>query len=567
MENKKTTKKAVTYKKNTLQGMALSLDKKIQDLHDFSKTVSQDIKDDILKIHKAHETFISLLNKVSSKHDMRAALGGIKGYAELILDDYPINSHIFINIIKDVEILLPFIDRIQSKKKRDIHVPIEASHLTGKILMIDDSQEKHDLIKRQLSYTSYTFLSTLSGQKALEIISQYKPDLILLDLMMPDINGFEVLKHLKDNDNTASIPVLIISSSNETDDVIRALKAGAEDYLPMPLNSVILLTRVNACIQKKRMRDREIHYIRQLNESRLRLEKAIQSIDEGFAIFDGQENIVMFNDKFQTIHRITQNLEKYPLSYENFLRTNVANNRYMIQEPLENISSSVVEKWIETKLALFRQETSHDIMALTQGQWLEIVTNRISGGGTVCLHKDITQRILKEKEDHHKAHYDALTQLANRSYFNIKLKDAMSKADLHHTSLSVLFFDLDGFKAINDTLGHDMGDYILKAVGQTLLKTFRQGDTVARFGGDEFCALVEKVTPRDIETLAKRCMEGIHDIGKRENIDFGVSIGVSFYPQDGISLEAILKAADTAMYKAKHQGKGHYVFFNNIIIK
>lgn len=529
-----------------------------------------------------HSTYSATLNEEACshlRHDMRASLGGIKGYAELILDTLtdlgasPLRD-LLTELLKAVDDRLPLIDHIRaspSTKDKPLFNPAPASCAEGPlqegdILIVDDSPQKHELIRRRLSHTSYHILSALSGTEALEIIPSLKPDLILLDLLMPGMSGFEVLNILKSTPQTADIPVLVISSSNEVDNVVQCLRAGAEDYLPMPLNPVILLTRVNSCMQKKALRDREMRYISELDESRLRLEKAIQSIDEGFAIFDNKEKVVMTNQNFKDFYELPPLFLQNAFSYEEFLRHYLAQGFYRIKTEGAKISLALPsfqqrEKWVQGQLEFFRKDNSSHLQPFASGKWLEIITNRIPGGGTVYLHKDVTHRIKEERRIKHLATHDTLTGLANRLFFEKEATLQFKKASLKHQTVFLMFFDLDGFKSINDNLGHDFGDHVLKSVASHLSSALRQNDLVARLGGDEFCAMLPNLSITEVVNLAKRCLKAIGTTVKNQEkvAHFGVSIGIACYPLHGKTVPQVLKSADKAMYQAKHEGKGRYV--------
>jgi diguanylate cyclase (GGDEF)-like protein len=545
----------------------------VKALADFEVSVQKGFQS-VLHNMESHKEYWAHL-----RHEMRASIGGIKGYSELILDTFiEYNLKEAQNIIQDilglVESILQGIDAIRMENALEEPETIEEytfcyldeSLNQGKIMIVDDSQEKHDLIKRRLHHTPYEIFSCLSGKNALELIPKERPDLIILDLIMPEMNGFEVLNELKMNPITQDIPVLVISSLNEIDTVVQCLRAGAEDYLPMPLNPVILLTRVSSCMHRKHLRDREKHMMKELDESRSQLEKAIQSIDEGFSIFDASEKLMMCNENF---FKMYENARKLPdhFTFEELLRFNVSQGVYKKENRqdwngLECVPPGQEEHWIEKKLLLFRQETSSHLELFSSGKWIEVITNRIQGGGTVCIHKDVTNRIKHEEHMVHQADHDYLTGLANRGYFLKELTKCMEQAEKEDGSFAVMFFDLDGFKNINDTLGHEFGDYVLKSVGENLSHSLRKDDFVARLGGDEFCAIIYgALTLDELRNLANRCLQGIGTkiVRGTTQAHFGVSIGIALYPFHGDTPKNLLEKADQAMYKAKKQGKGRYV--------
>ncbi|MHB8563700.1 MAG: GGDEF/EAL domain-containing response regulator [Acidiferrobacteraceae bacterium] len=186
------------------------------------------------------------------------------------------------------------------------------------------------------------------------------------------------------------------------------------------------------------------------------------------------------------------------------------------------------------------------------------VTNYIFSG------KDITERIQTEEKLYHLARHDVLTDLPNRALFVEHFKEAISRSRWSRRVVAVLFIDLDRFKLVNDTLGHEAGDQLLQACGTRLRESVREGDTVARFGGDEFAVLLDNVASlNDIAPIAQKLLDALTPLLTINNHEFFVtgSIGIGVYPDDGDSAQAVLKNADTAMYQAKQQGGNSYRFY------
>jgi len=188
------------------------------------------------------------------------------------------------------------------------------------------------------------------------------------------------------------------------------------------------------------------------------------------------------------------------------------------------------------------------------------ITHFISTG------KDISERMRTQERLHYMAHHDALTKLPNRTLFLDRLRQAMARAHWHNRLIAVIFMDLDKFKDVNDSLGHEIGDLLLVQVTQRLSNSVRSGDTIARFGGDEFAILLDDVaSEKDVSQLAKKMLDTMAPVFKIENHEIltTASIGVSIYPSDGEDSETLIRNADVAMYRAKHLGRNNYQFFSN----
>ncbi len=196
----------------------------------------------------------------------------------------------------------------------------------------------------------------------------------------------------------------------------------------------------------------------------------------------------------------------------------------------------------------------------------EISLTSISGDGSmVCVVRDITERTYAEEQIKHLAYHDALTNLPNRLLFKDRLTVALSHAHREDSGLAVLFLDLDRFKVINDSLGHNIGDQLLQAVGARIEACVRDSDTVARLGGDEFTILLPRLTrSEDVAPIAGKIIDAIRYPFHIEGREFftTTSIGISVYPDDGSDAETLIKNADTAMYQAKELGRDNYQLFN-----
>jgi diguanylate cyclase (GGDEF)-like protein/PAS domain S-box-containing protein len=199
---------------------------------------------------------------------------------------------------------------------------------------------------------------------------------------------------------------------------------------------------------------------------------------------------------------------------------------------------------------------------------VEVSLTRIGAGSAVCVVRDITERTLAEEQITHLAYHDALTGLPNRLLFKDRLDVAISHAQRDKEKLAVLFLDLDRFKIINDSLGHDAGDYLLQEVARRISACVRESDTVSRLGGDEFTVLLPALrSADDAARVARKILESLREPVEIQERPYYVttSIGIALFPDDGSQGEALLKNADTAMYQAKEHGRNNYQLFNALI--
>ena len=527
------------------------------------------------------------------RHDLRALVGAIKGYGELVLDELhelpPVSgpSHVAMEkLVEHASSLLPIIDALQLEvlkpptRPRRRHSgeymlpetgadPIYEERFHGRhVLVIDDSETNREILRRRLERAGLKVVTAASGTEGIETAASCQVDLILCDIMMPGMNGYEVLGVLKKDVRTLDIPVLVISAISEVRSTVRCIEAGAEDYLSTPFNPTILHARIKACLDKKLLRDLDRRHVREITQARRELETAIESMDDGFAVFDQDQTLRLCNRKFRELYPAVASLGGDGFTLEALLRESYRSGVYFVERRLGAKEQSVLardtppqdfEDWIKLRLSRYRKHESY-MERLRDGRWIEIIT-RPSGSGRVSVHKDVTERKKEEERLAYLALHDPLTGLANRSHFESALGDAFDGAGDGGEAFALMYLDLDGFKLVNDTFGHELGDELLRRVAQKMRHAVRDDDLVARLGGDEFAIVLRSVTHEDgVRAIAARVLEVVGDrfTHEGETVPFGVSIGIARFPDDGCEHDSFLASADAAMYAAKKSGKGRY---------
>jgi diguanylate cyclase (GGDEF)-like protein len=530
------------------------------------------------------------------RHDLRAKIGAIIGYSELIQEDLADDeksdaaeqyTHTLNSIVEQAKQLIPIIDglRVEGALQEEVYstnendydmVPGAESNMSyGEqyahctVLIIDDSAYNREILSRRLSRYGVNVTTADNGAKGLDMVLSQSVDLVLLDIMMPVMNGYEVLTQLKSDAKTKNIPVLMISALSEVDSIVRCIEAGAEDYLPTPFNPVVLHARIKACLEKKILRDREQENLDKLELARQKLETAIESIDDGFAVLDKDTRLTISNSQFQKLYPGVEKLGFHGFTYEELLRENIGLDVYFSERRSSGQQAETVqekENWV--KLYGARQRSSETyLIRLHDGRWIEVVNSKTPDGGQVSVHKDVTDRKEDEERLTFLALHDPLTGLSNRSAFEAILNATFITAKETNANFAIMFLDLDGFKGINDTYGHEVGDRVLMLVSEALKKSVRTGDVVARLGGDEFAIILTASSTKDnICIVADRVLKMIDDryVHNGKPLTYGISIGIACYPEDGDTTETMLINSDVAMYTAKKSGKGHYRFFSDI---
>ena len=291
-----------------------------------------------------------------------------------------------------------------------------------------------------------------------------------------------------------------------------------------------------------------------VHEQRVLLDTALQNMSHGLCMFDASGRIVLFNERYRELIGLSAEFLR-DLSLLDFFKHRKATGEF-VGDPDEffaNIMAKVrAGKW-DTK-----------IMESSKGRTLRVVDRPMAGGGWVATFEDITEWRKAEAKISHMGRHDPLTDLPNRTLFREQMEHALRRVR-GDERIAVLCLDLDHFKDINDTLGHPIGDDLLKAVAARLGEAIREADTLARLGGDEFAIVQVEANdqPAQSAALAGRLVDVIgapYDINGH-HIVVGTSVGVSIAPTDGTEPDQLLKNADMALYRAKADGRGTYRFF------
>jgi diguanylate cyclase (GGDEF)-like protein len=285
------------------------------------------------------------------------------------------------------------------------------------------------------------------------------------------------------------------------------------------------------------------------------LELAFDNLPGGVALFDGDLRMVLCN-------RPLIDLMDYPPgllngrnpSMEEIFRFNARRGEYGDGDP---------ETLVRHRMALARKGLAHCYdRTRPNGTIVEVRGIPLEGGGFVTTYFDVTDQRLDQQAIAHFAHHDALTDLPNRLLFDDRLGNALAQVR-RGGSIAVLCLDLDGFKPVNDTWGHQAGDHVLAEVAERLRHAVRESDTVARLGGDEFAIIQTGIADeRDALALAERLIDVLHTPMRVDGhaLSIGVSIGIALGPRDGATGEALLRKADAALYRSKASGRGRFTF-------
>ncbi|MCE5181623.1 MAG: EAL domain-containing protein [Betaproteobacteria bacterium] len=411
------------------------------------------------------------------------------------------------------------------------------------VLYVEDDEGIRDQLSRFLKRRVGTLYIATNGQEGLESWRLNQPDVVVTDIMMPVMDGLKMAEAIKQENPT--VPIIVTTAFNETEFFLKAIDLGIEKYVIKPVKTEQLLV----AIQKSAWGARA--------ELEMQLaSKVFESSSDAIVITDQKNIIIAVNSAFC---QITGFAENEAIGQTPSILKSGRHDQAFYQEMWRSI-----EKDGNWSGEVWNRRKNGEIYA----EWLTLNTVRNYQNEIthyVAIFADITERKQAEEHVHHLAHYDVLTDLPNRTLLQDRLSQALIKAHRHASKAAVMFIDLDRFKVINDTLGHGIGDLLLQEVADRLSNCIREGDTVSRLGGDEFVILLPELgTPDDAYTVAQKLLNSVSQpfMLKGHELHISASVGVSFYPDDGESVETLMKNADIAMYRAKEIGRNNCQFYH-----
>jgi len=434
------------------------------------------------------------------------------------------------------------------------------------VLIVDDQPENIEVLGETLADICDIGFA-LSGLEGLAQIDENLPDLILLDVMMPDLNGYEVLERLRSNPHTCDVPVIFVTARVDPDSETRGLEAGAIDFIHKPINPQVVKTRVSTHLERAQQRTALAELNQQLEQSLADIQAVQNKLLVLSTAIEQSPLTVMVTDA------------RGHIEYVNPYFTELTG--YSFDEVQGKKPSILKSGW--TDQTVYRDLWS----ALKNGQaWTGEIINRTKSGKIyieethiapvvdangqhshyVAIKLDITERKHSEEKIDHLAHYDVLTNLPNRSLFMDRVEHGLALAKRQGSLLALLFIDLDKFKPINDLWGHAIGDLVLQEVAQRMQACVRESDTVSRVGGDEFIVLLLNLSSAaDAVQIAEKIRAALNEPMLLDGKVLSVSscIGVALYPEHGQTQTELSRHADTAMYQAKERGRDRVVLFDS----
>lgn len=448
--------------------------------------------------------------------------------------------------------------------------------MTAQILVVDDVPANVKLLEAKLTSEYYDVVSAKDGYEAIEMTKQLKPDIILLDVMMPGIDGFETCKRLKEIPDVAHIPVVMVTALSEKSDRLKGLEVGADDFLTKPINDMALFARVKSLVRIKVL----------LDELRLRDKTNVQmgmtALDNNFlSDVSGARILLVDDDAVQGKQISTKLAETYHVdwvqeaetvhqkaqegNYDLILVSTVLSDadglrlstQIKSQEETRNVPVLVLVDEDDSRLMLKALE-----MGINDYMTMPIDRNEMTARVRTHIRRKRYQDALRQQyqKSVSMAVTDGLTGLYNRHFLNTHLENMVRQSVKNGKKLAIMIMDMDHFKEVNDTYGHDVGDRILKQLAEMIMRVSRSTDLAARFGGEEFVVLMPETDEQSALVAGNRMREHIEKTpfiidDKGGTLSKTVSIGIANSHPDGDSAESLIKRADEALYSAKRNGR------------
>jgi len=450
--------------------------------------------------------------------------------------------------------------------------------MTARILVVDDIEANVRLLQAKLSAEYYDVLTASDGVTALAMAAADQPDVILLDVMMPGLDGFEVCRRLKADAATRHIPVVMVTALDGREDRITGLEAGADDFLTKPLDDLMLfarvrsLTRLKATTEELRKREESGRRLGLLESGGL---QARASGGRVLIVDDQTRQAERMATELSTEHRVTVEADpaRALLSARGAVDLVIINAASDTMDGLRFVAqarSNAASRSIPILAVVDSHERQRVVKALELGV-NDVLARPIdpqelsARSRTLIRHKRYAD-FLRNRLDHslEMAVTDALTGLHNRPYMAGQLDPLVAHANRGGAPAAVLVLDIDHFKRINDTFGHDAGDEVLTEFAVRLATNVRAVDLPCRFGGEEFVVVMPDTRVADASVIADRIRAQVAGtafsvMGGRESLSVTISIGVAATTGDHDSTDALLKRADEALYEAKQSGRNRVI--------
>ena len=492
-----------------------------------------------------------------------------------------------------------------------------------RILVVDDELSVHRLLSAFLKKHDYIVENCMDSQEVVEKAEKFQPDLILLDLMMPKLDGVSATRRIRNLQLNSYLPIIVLTAKKDVRDMVTALEAGADDYITKPFEFEELMARIKNMLRMKNLQDGLVSKSEALNEANQQISRLNHVLVETNKQL--QRKLFDFHNLFEVSYRVMGQLEFEGLvrqALTNILGIFSAQNTVLMlasKEDNDIFEVADCEGVNDKKIQDFRisrhdklihylelvkkafqvddiPKDFEDIMPTMQSLDVEVVCPLFLNDnivGLLCLGPNLKKEKYGEDSleilgilanmlavgvnnsnmyEHIKAlsYTDGMTGLHNYRFFRLRIKEEMSRTRREGSFISLLIMDVDHFKNYNDTLGHPAGDEVLRKVSSILKKSVRDNDIVARYGGEEFAIILPGADKEGAFSLAERIRDKVEktEFYKEEvqpNGKITLSIGIGTFPEDAVTEDDLISNSDKALYHAKNTGRNKVVDTKEVV--
>jgi len=426
------------------------------------------------------------------------------------------------------------------------------------ILVVDDLEDNLLLMEEVLDDEGFKNVNYInSAKEAISFLSNNHVDLIILDITMPEMDGITACRYIRNDLNLDKVMILLATAKDDVETLKIGLEeAGANDYVRKIYdNSIEFVSRIKNLLLLKIQIDLTAEKEIELDHKNKELQTLTNLLDK-----------YVISSKTDTKGVITYASNAF-IDISGYSKEELVGKPHNIVRHPDMKAESFKDMWSVIKSGKTWRGEVKNLQKDGGYYWVDaIITADYDEDNNIIGYSAIRLDITAQKEAQFLASFDFLTSLPNRAKFEEIANHAMKVAKRDKSQLAILFIDFDKFKHINDTLGHNVGDEMLKIVSNRISGALREVDTLARIGGDEFVILLESLNDiNNISRIANKLLEVAREpmIIDGNNIHTSASIGISIYPNDGVSIMDLMKKADSAMYHAKDNGRDRYRFFTN----
>ena len=455
--------------------------------------------------------------------------------------------------------------------------------MTARVLVVDDLHPNVKLLEAKLTSEYFEVITARDGVTAIEMAKYDQPDIILLDVMMPGMDGFEVCEALKRDSVTMHIPVVMVTALSDSADRVRGLEAGADDFLTKPVNDAAMFARVRSLVRLKMLMDE--WRMREQTSGQLgvmRGERTIQSVDASSArVLVIEDNRIDAQKVVDALQADSDMVEIADTPEEALARLRerpveliIVSLRMQSGDALRfcsQVRASDATRHLPVLMTVEEDDTDRLAKALDIGvnDYLvkPIEKQELLARARTQIRRQRYQEKLRENYERSLAMAltDSLTGLYNRRYLTVHMGGLVERLRNGGKQLAIILFDIDYFKPVNDTYGHAAGDEALIEISRRIGQNVRSIDTIARFGGEEFVVVMPDADYSVASVVAERLRRSVDGApfmlrnGPEDGLSLSISLGISLFNFDTDTVDSVIEAADRALYKAKEGGRNQTV--------